>query len=188
MRKIIYKLVNYFSGLYWKEWERQTKKSFKKCGEDVHIGKKGTFYGDRIHFGSHISVSEGACMVATKSDIYVGNYVMFGPNVMIRGGNHRTDMIGEYMYNVGNDKKLPENDKDVIIGDDVWIGANVTILAGVEIGKGSVIGAGSVVTKSVPPYTVHVGVHGTKEWSRFSEDQIVEHERTLKNRGSEKLD
>ena len=29
---------------------------------------------------------------------------MFGPNVTIRGGNHRTDMIGLHMYEVGGGK------------------------------------------------------------------------------------
>ncbi len=118
-------------------------------------------------------------MVATKSDIYIGNHVMFGSNVMIRGGNHRTDVLGKYMIDIGLDEKLPENDRDVVIHDDVWIGCNVTILAGVEIGNGSVIGAGSVVTKSVPPYTFHVGVHPTKEWRRFTDDEIAEHEKLL---------
>lgn len=32
------------------------------------------------------------------------------------------------------------------------------VLDGVTIGKGSVIGAGAVVTKSIPPYSIAVGV------------------------------
>lgn len=100
---------------------------------------------------------------------------MMGPNVMIRGGNHRTDVIGKRMIEIGLEDKLPENDADVIIHEDVWIGANVTILPGVEIGTGSIIGAGSVVSRNVPPYTFHVGTHDIKEWSRFSEAQIKEH-------------
>lgn len=48
--------------------------------------------------------------------------------------------------------------KGIKIEDDVWIGCGVRILDGVVIGKGSVVGAGSVVTRSVPPFSVVVGV------------------------------
>ena len=69
------------------------------------------------------------------SPVIVGNYVMVGPQVMMITGNHRTDVIGEYMINVGNDLKLPKNDQPIIIEDDVWIGARAIILKGVTIGK-----------------------------------------------------
>lgn len=70
---------------------------------------------------------------------------MFGPNVTIRGGDHRIDVIGRNMVDIKEYEKLPENDKDVFIDGDVWIGCNVTILKGVHIGRRSVVGAGSVV-------------------------------------------
>ena len=69
--------------------------------------------------------------------------------------------------------------RQVYIEDDVWIGCNVTILKGVRIGRGSVVGAGSVVVKSIPPYTIHVGSPGIKEFSRFSENEIQRHEEIL---------
>lgn len=34
---------------------------------------------------------------------------MFGPNVNIRGGIHRIDIIGKYMYNVTNSQKIETN-------------------------------------------------------------------------------
>ena len=182
MNYFLYKLINYFSRCYWKEWEKQQKKKFKSCGANVHIGPRGNFASNRICLGNHISIAENACITATKSYIYIEDYVMIGSNVMIRGGNHRTDVIGKHMIEVGQDEKLPENDRDVIIHKDVWIGANVTILSGVEIGSGSIIGAGSVVTKSVPPNTVHVGTHCIKEWKRFDEKQLEEHLAKLKER------
>lgn len=70
---------------------------------------------------------------------------MFGPNVTIRGGDHRIDVIGRNTVDIKEYEKLPENDKDVFVDDDVWIGCNVTILNGVHIGRRSVVGAGSVV-------------------------------------------
>lgn len=79
--------------------------------------------------------------------------------------------------------KLPENDQDVIIEDGVWIGCNVTILKGVTIGRGAVVGAGSLVTKDVPPYAIAVGNPAKVIKSRFTADQIEEHETILKKRG-----
>ena len=93
------------------------------------------------------------------------------------GGDHRTNVVGAYMYDVT--EKLPENDLDVVIEDDVWVGANVLILKGVTIGRGSIVGAGSVVVKSVPPYTVYVGTPMMKIWQRWDNDTIIAHEHQL---------
>jgi acyl-[acyl carrier protein]--UDP-N-acetylglucosamine O-acyltransferase len=56
-------------------------------------------------------------------------------------------------------------------------------LSGVTIGRGSIIGAGSVVTKDVPPYSISFGCPARVFRSRFTPEQIVEHERVLRARG-----
>jgi len=104
---------------------------------------------------------------------------MFGPNVSIHGGDHRKDLIGVYMKDISTNDKLPENDRDVVIGDDVWIGSNAIILKGVNIGEGSIIGAGSIVTKSIPPYTIIVGNKLQRSFPRWSKDQIEKHKLIL---------
>jgi acetyltransferase-like isoleucine patch superfamily enzyme len=58
---------------------------------------------------------------------------------------------------------MPINDQPVVIDpviieDDVWIGLNAVILQGVTIGRGSIVGAGAVVNRSIPPWSVAVGV------------------------------
>ena len=40
----------------------------------------------------------------------------------------------------------------------------VIILKGVRIGRGSVVGAGSIVTKDIPPYTIHLGSSGLRNF------------------------
>ena len=102
---------------------------------------------------------------------------MFGPHVTIRGGNHRIDVIGKYMYEVKD--KLLKNDEDVIICDDVWIGCNATILKGVTVGKGAVVAAGSIVTKDVEPYSIVGGNPAKNIRYRFSKEEIVQHEKLL---------
>lgn len=156
-----------------KIWQELQKSLFAECGSHVVIGRGGTFTHSHIHIGSHVHIGERAAFIAAISHIRIGNHVMVGPDVVIRGGNHRTDVVGEYMINIKD--KLPENDRDVVIEDDVWIGCNAIILSGVTIGEGSIIGAGSIVTKDVPPYTVLVGVSERKSWARWDEETIVRH-------------
>lgn len=169
---IIYKffLMPYYKGM------------LKKCGKGLYIGKKCTLFYDHIEVGDDVSIGDRCSFIASIATIHIGNHVVFGPNVTIRGGDHRTDIVGRYIKSITPDEKLPQNDKDVYIGDDVWIGCNVTILKGVHIGKGSVIGAGSIVVKDVPPYTIHVGCPPVFEKKRFTDEQIRQHEEILLNR------
>ena len=55
-------------------------------------------------------------------------------------------------------KDFPEKVGPVVIKRGAWIGAGAIILCGIEIGENSVVGAGSVVTKSVPPFSIVMGV------------------------------
>lgn len=79
----------------------------------------------------------------------LGDYVMFGPNVIAITGGHKTDIVGRKMSTNSNNEKLPENDQDIIFEGDNWIGANSTILRGTRIGIGVIIAAGAVVIKDV---------------------------------------
>ena len=83
------------------------------------------------------------------TSIFVGDYVMFAPNVMVATAAHPIDpSLREkgYQYN------LP-----VRIGNNCWIGTGAIILPGVTIGDNVVIGAGSIVTKDIPSNVVAVG-------------------------------
>ena len=154
------------------------KSMFAKCGKKVYVGKNSEITFKNVYVGNNVSIGMNAVFMSTLANIIIGDYVMFGPGVTIVTGDHRTDVIGEYMINV--DKKLPENDSDVIIKDDVWIGSNVTILKGVKIGEGSIIASGSIVTKDVEPYTIVGGVPAKKIKDRFTNEEIYEHIKAIK--------
>ena len=82
--------------------------------------------------------------------IYVGDYSMIAPNVVIATSGHPILPIlreNHYVYN------LP-----VHIGRNVWIGSGVQVLPGVTIGDNSVIGGGSVLTNDIPENVVAFGV------------------------------
>lgn len=105
-------------------------------------------WGRHTHLGSHVYANFNLTLV-DDTDIFIGDYVMFGPNVTIATAGHPIEpSLREraVQYNV-----------PVRIGNNVWIGAGAVILPGVQIGDNTVVGAGSVVTKDIPANVVAVG-------------------------------
>lgn len=129
---------------------RYMKEVFAACGEDnyIELPFHANWGGHHVHFGSHIYANFNLTLV-DDGHIYVGDRVMFGPNVTVATAGHPIDAALR-------GKGLQFN-KDVYIGENTWIGANVVILPGVHIGKDVVIGAGSVVTGDIPDHVVAVG-------------------------------
>ena len=116
-------------------------------------------------------------MFSTDAKLIIGNKVALGPKVTIMTGNHVTNTIGIFMWDVHTKRK--GLDKDVILEDEIWVGSNVTILAGAHISRGCVIAAGAVVNKYIPPYAIVAGVPAKVVKYRFTPEQIVEHEKAL---------
>ena len=105
----------------------------------------------------------------------VGRFCSIGGNVQIYlGGNHHTDWLTTYPFNVLLKDQFPDLDGggaatkgDVTIGNDVWIANDVTIMSGVTIGDGAVIMNGAVVTKDIPPYSIAGGVPARTKKARM---------------------
>lgn len=88
----------------------------------------------------------------------IGKFCSIGANVQIYlGGEHHTDWLTTYPFDVLMGEAETPSKGDVTIGNDVWIGNNVQILSGVTIGDGAVVGAGCVIAKDVNPYTIMIG-------------------------------
>ena len=189
VRKIIIK----FNGLIQKcyrnwIWVPYVKKHIKGIGENV-IFPHGFVISnpENIRIGNDVHLGEEFFVLNALAEVDIQDHVMFGPRVMIVTGNHRTDIVGKYMTSITNEDKIfnidgiKQNpfDSPVIFKGDNWIGANVTILKGVIVGKGAVIAAGSVVTKSIPPYEIWGGVPAKCIKKRFTEKEIIEHEKRL---------
>ena len=154
---------------------------FEKIGKRViFYPTQSDFYYQNISVGDDVFIGPGASFIASKSYIKIGDKVMFGPNVTIRGGNHSTHIIGKPMFDYKDSDKLPEDDQPVIISDDVWVGAGAIILKGVKIGTGAIVAAGAVVTKDVPEYGIVGGVPAKLLKYRWSEDDIRKHKSMLK--------
>lgn len=177
MRTIAYILI-FIKKVYRKLLILLLKPAFKKYGKNFSFDPFGVYSFNTIEVGNDVYIGLNATLMASESKITFGNKIMLGPNVTMMGGDHNTNQIGEYMFDVKN--KLPENDLPIVVEDDVWIGSGATILKGVTIGRGSIIAAGALVIKNVPPYSIAGGVPAKVLKERFSVDQIKEHEHLLK--------
>lgn len=105
-------------------------------------------WGCHTHFGNNVYANFNLTLV-DDTDIYVGDGVLFGPNVVVAVAGHPVDPELR--------RKVAQFNLPVHIGNNVWIGAGAIILPGIAIGDNSVIGAGSVVTKDIPANVVAVG-------------------------------
>lgn len=130
-----------------KKREKLLKKMFAEIGENCYIEPPfhSNWGGRNVHFGKNVYGNFNLTLV-DDADIYVGDYVMFGPNVTICTAGHPINAkLREQVY---------EFNMPIHIGRNVWIGANVVVMPGVSIGDNSVIGAGSIVTKDIPANVV----------------------------------
>ena len=135
------------------EIEKRTallKEMFAEIGENCYVEPPfhTNWGGKHVHFGKNVYANFNLTLV-DDTHIYVGDYTMFGPNVVVATAGH--PILPElrekgYQYNA-----------PVYIGKNCWLGAGVILLPGVTIGDNVVIGAGSVVTKDIPSNVVAVG-------------------------------
>lgn len=123
-----------------------------KCKGKLYILPGTTLcYPYKIEIGYNVFINRNAYITA-RANITIGDNVLIGPGVIINSGMHRYKDKNKLIRDQGHEIK------PIIIGNDVWIGANAVIMPGVFIGDGSVIGAGAIVTRSIPPYSVAVGI------------------------------
>ncbi|MBU2932846.1 CatB-related O-acetyltransferase [Vibrio cyclitrophicus] len=109
-------------------------------------------------------------------ELYIGDYVCIGAEVVIlMGGNHthRVDWFSLYPFmDVIEDAYIGKGDTH--IEDGVWLGMRAMIMPGVTIGEGAVVAANSVVTKDVAPYCIVGGSPAKVVKYRFDESVIEE--------------
>ncbi|MBQ8972849.1 MAG: sugar O-acetyltransferase [Clostridia bacterium] len=132
------------------EKQAYMKRVFAECGENCYIELpfRANWGGHHLHLGNGVYANANLTLV-DDGHIFVGDHVMFGPNVMMTTANHP--------IHAGLREKGLQYNKDIYIGENAWIGGGVMIMPGVHIGRNSIIGAGSIVTKDIPENVVAVG-------------------------------
>ncbi len=133
-----------------KKREALLKEMFAEIGEGCYIEPPfhANFGGRHVHFGKNIYANFNFTTV-DDTHIYVGDYTMFGPNVVLATAGHP---ILPELREKGYQFNAP-----IHIGKNCWLGAGVIVTPGVTIGDNVVVGAGSVVTKDLPSNVVAVG-------------------------------
>lgn len=122
---------------------------FAQVGENCYIEPPlHANWAKHTHLGNHVYANFNLTLV-DDTHIYIGDYVMIGPNVTLSTAGHPIDPEMR--------KKVAQFNIPIHINNNVWIGANSVVLPGVSIGENSVIGAGSIVTKDIPANVVAVG-------------------------------
>ncbi len=144
------------------------------------------FVDSTAYLGSGSLISKDFCLGAYSyigpeasiaPGVKAGNYVMFGPKVLIVGKDHLFNKPGVPMIFSGRPPSAV-----TVIEDDVWVGARSVIIAGVHIGRGAIVAAGAVVTRNVPEYSIVGGVPAKVIGSRFDESQRLVHDEMLRGR------
>lgn len=148
-----------------------------RIGDGTGIGRNVTLRANTdqspgIELGKGVSINDAVVINANRGRVTLGDRSWLGPFCLIYGNGGVA--IGRNVLVAGHSSintvshsaercDIPVNDQPVVtdpvvIEDDVWIGLNAVVLQGVTIGHGSIVGAGAVVTKSIPPWSIAVGV------------------------------
>lgn len=135
------------------EGERRTallREMLAEAGEGCYIEPPfhANWGGAHVHLGRYVYANFNFTCV-DDTHIYVGDYALFGPNVVLATANH--PFLPE-LRKKGFQYNLP-----IHIGEGCWMGAGVVVVPGVTIGEYAVIGAGSVVTRDIPPRVLAAG-------------------------------
>jgi len=128
---------------------------------------KGIFIGNNVTIGRN-------CVLSCKDgDLNIGDNTIININAYIQSAK-RVDIgkdvgIGAYCYIIGaGDHIMTRTDipimaqgqivKGITIEDNAAIGTGAKIKDGITIGRDAFIGAGAVVTKSIPEFSIAMGV------------------------------
>jgi acetyltransferase-like isoleucine patch superfamily enzyme len=116
---------------------------------DVHIGfgtvfsKRAATLGDHVYIGRYCSIGW----------VQLGRDVMLADLVTIPSGAD-THVVDATTRTAARHR---ENQFRLVrIGEGTWVGSQAVLLA--DVGQFCVIGAGAVVTKSIPDFSIAVGV------------------------------
>lgn len=104
-----------------------------------------------IEIGQRVYIGTGSCLHGHQG-LEIGDDTLMAQNITITPYSHKFDDPTQLISVQGG------NTRKMTIGRDCYVGKSVSIVYSADIGDGAVIGAGSVVVKSIPRYSVAVGV------------------------------
>ena len=151
--------------------------NFGKIGEHCNFGYGATMNPQNIYMDDYSRIQNHLNFISYKGKLVVKKYAAIGAGCTIIPGDH-VPTVGVPQYLTGH-LHINDVDGEIVIGEDAWVGAGTILLSDCSIGRGAVVAAGAVVSKPVPPYAVVAGVPAKIIASRFTIDQILQHESEL---------
>jgi len=124
------------------------------------IGSSG-----KLYLGKRVAVANTIFNLSSGS-IYIGDYTIFGYDVMVLTGRHhffngqRASLalgVNSEFWG-GGEEEVPSSGYDICVGKGTWIASGAIIIGCVTIGNGVIIAANAVVTKDIPDYSIVAGV------------------------------
>lgn len=151
--------------------------NYANRGLHSDIGYGSMLKPENMYMEDYCRLQDHVNYISYKGKLRVRKYAAVGSGCIIIPGDH-IPTVGVPQFLAG---RLHINDADgeIVIGEDAWVGAGAILLSHCEIGRGAVVAAGAVVSKHVPPYAVVAGIPAKIIATRFSIEQIQEHEASL---------
>lgn len=152
-------------------------KNYRKIGKNVTLACPLFVQPSQIELESFTRIQQNVrIIISPKQTVRIKKYSAIGAGVTIIPGNHTpTVSVPQYLSYLG----VNDVNNTLVIEEDVWVGANSTLLCKGSVSRGAVVAANSVVTKKIPPYAVVSGIPAKIIATRFSLQQILEHEKHL---------
>ena len=147
---------------------------FGKIGDHCNFGYGATMNPQNIYMDDYSRIQNHLNFISYKGKLIVKKYAAVGAGCTIIPGDH-VPTVGVPQYLAGH-LHINDVDGEIVIGEDAWVGAGTILLSHCSIGRGAVVAAGAVVSKPVPPYAVVAGVPAKIIATRFTIDQILQHE------------
>lgn len=152
------------------------RKNYAKSGKHTDLFGPLDLNPQLVEMDDYTRLQPGIRVISNTGRLVVKKFTAIGADTLIVPGTH-IPTVGMPQYL--STEHLNDKDGTIVVEEDCWVGARSILLSHCHIGRGSVVAAGTTVTKAIPPYAVVAGSPARIIATRFSIEQILEHERIL---------
>jgi acetyltransferase-like isoleucine patch superfamily enzyme len=110
-------------------------------------------WGDpnRLILGEQVVINN-ATINLVSGNVTLGDFAFLGHNVSLLTGKHNI-----HSFDRRRQTDVPDQGRDIVIGQGAWLASNVTVIGPCKIGNHAVVCAASVVLDDVPDFAVVAG-------------------------------
>ncbi len=152
------------------------RRSYPRIGKHVDLYGPLSLDPNLVTLEDYTRLQPGVRIISENGHVVVRKYSAIGADTLIVPGSHLPTMgLPQYM----STSHINDKATTIVVEEDCWVGARSILLSHCHIGRGAIVAAGSTVTKEVPPYAVVAGSPAKVIGTRFTIEQIIEHEASL---------